>query len=358
MKLQIKTTKLQEMLSRAIKGAGNNRLIPLTGLIAIQLKENKLTLTTTDATNYLYVKDFDIEGDDFYAVVQVDTFAKLVARMTCETITLDLHDSYMSVIGNGTYKIDIPLDEDGSPVQYPNPAEMVARTNQIGTITVPTIKTILGSVKQALMTTNDYPWYTCYYAGDSVIATDTYKISKLGRHMFNEPKLISTEQMNLLDVITDDEVIVYADGNKLLFDSKHCTVYGVESPDIEEFSVDAIDSLVTQKFASMCKLPKDALLRLLDRIALFVGTYDNGEIEMTFTPDGLMVESKAETGTETIPYIETRDFTDFICSVNINMLVSQIKAQSGDSIELWFGDDSSIKIVDGDVTAVIALLTD
>ena len=90
MKLQIKTTKLQEMLSKAIKGASNNKLIPLTGLIAIQLKDNKLTLTTTDATNYLYIQDDNIEGDDFYAVVQVDTFAKLVARMTCETITIDL----------------------------------------------------------------------------------------------------------------------------------------------------------------------------------------------------------------------------------------------------------------------------
>lgn len=61
MKLQIKTTKLQEMLARAIKGASNNKLIPLTSLIAISLKDGELTLITTDATNYLYVRD-DAEG--------------------------------------------------------------------------------------------------------------------------------------------------------------------------------------------------------------------------------------------------------------------------------------------------------
>lgn len=358
MKLHIKTTKLQEMLSKAIKGASNNKLIPLTGLIAIQLKDGTLTLTTTDATNYLYIQDDGIEGDDFYAVVQVDTFAKLVARMTCETITIDLHESYMNVTGNGTYKIDIPLDEDGNPIAYPNPAEMVNRTNQIGSLSIPTIKTIIGSLKQALMTTNDYPWYACYFVGDSVIATDTFKISTLRKKLFTEPRLVSSEQMNLLDVMWDETVDVFADGDKMLFVSPHCTLYAIEPMDIDEFSVDAIESLVTQRFGSMCKLPKNAVLRLLDRISLFVGIYDNGEICLTFTPEGLMVESKASTGTEMIPYIESFNFSDFVCSVNVGMLTSQIKAQSGDTIELWYGEDSSVKIVDGDIVAIVALLTD
>ena len=50
MKLSIKTEKLKEMVSRSIKGVGNNKLIPLTSLMAIELKDGKLTLITTDAT--------------------------------------------------------------------------------------------------------------------------------------------------------------------------------------------------------------------------------------------------------------------------------------------------------------------
>jgi DNA polymerase III sliding clamp (beta) subunit (PCNA family) len=363
MKLQIKTTKLQEMLSKAIRGASNNKLIALTGLIAIQLKDDELVLTTTDATNYLYVKDTNTgnwvaDEDTFYAVVQVTTFSKLVARMTCESIVLEINDSYLSVVGNGTYKIDIPLDEDGNPIKYPNPAEMVSKNNEIGRLSNVTIKNIINSLKQALMTTSEYPCYTCYYAGDFVIATDTFKISSLRKQLFTEPKLISTEQMNLLDVMGSDEIIVYSDGSKMLFDSHNCTVYAVEPIYIEEFSVDAIESLITQRFNSMCKLPKDAILRLLDRISLFVGEKDNGEVFLTFTPDGLMVTSKKSTGTEMIPYIEHMNLVDFACSVNVNMLTAQIKAQSGDAIELWFGDDRSIKIVDGDNTAIIALFNE
>ena len=52
--LKIKTTKLQEMLARAVQGASENKLLALTTLLAIELKDSKLTITTTDTTNYLY----------------------------------------------------------------------------------------------------------------------------------------------------------------------------------------------------------------------------------------------------------------------------------------------------------------
>lgn len=360
MELTIKTTKLQEMLSKAVKGASNNKLIPLTSLIAISLDNGELTLTTTDATNYLYVKEL-VEGDDFYAVVNVDTFAKLIARMTCESVTLSLTDSYMNVIGNGSYKIDIPLDEDGSLISYPDPAKLVSRANCIGTIKTPVIKSILGSLKQSLMTNavgSNFPWYASYYAGDQVIATDTFKISALNEQLFTEPKLISAEQMNLLDVVTSDEIVVYSDCEKMLYVSPHCELYAIEPSDIEEFSVDAITALISQPFASMCKLSKTALIRLLDRISLFVGEYDNGEVEFTFTSDSLEVSSKMSTGSEGIPYIECQNFKPFVCSVNVTMIASQIKAQSCDVIELWFGDENSIKMVTEDTTCVVALLTD
>ena len=55
MKLKIKTLKMQEMVSKAIKGASGNKMIPITSLMAIELKENVLTLTTTDASNYVKI---------------------------------------------------------------------------------------------------------------------------------------------------------------------------------------------------------------------------------------------------------------------------------------------------------------
>ena len=55
MNLTIKTTELQEMVSKASKCVSNNKLIPITSLMNIKVCNHKLTLTTTDAINYFYV---------------------------------------------------------------------------------------------------------------------------------------------------------------------------------------------------------------------------------------------------------------------------------------------------------------
>ena len=88
MKMTITTSTMQNLVSKAMKGASNNKMIPLTGLMAIQLKDHLLTLITTDATNYLYVREDKVEGDDFYVVTQAEMFSKLIARLTCEKVSL------------------------------------------------------------------------------------------------------------------------------------------------------------------------------------------------------------------------------------------------------------------------------
>ena len=170
MQLKIKTEKLKEMVSRAIKGASNNKLIPLTSLMAIQLEKNVLTITTTDATNYLYIKEDKVEGDDFYVVVPVDVFSKLVARMTCETVTLTLAEkmNVLEVKGNGNYSIELPMDEEGNPVKYPDPISEVKLEGEGTEIHLSTVQAILNSVKPALATTLEIPCYTGYYVGDKV----------------------------------------------------------------------------------------------------------------------------------------------------------------------------------------------
>ena len=44
--------------------------------------------------------------------------------------------------------------------------------------------------------------------------------------------------------------------------------------------------------------------------------------------------------------------------IDIEMLTSQIKANGADIIELQYGLDSSIKLVDGNLIQVIALMDD
>lgn len=355
MKFKINTAKLQEMVSRSIKGAGNNKMIPLTSLVGISLEDGKLVLTTTDGVNYLYISEDGIEGDDFSITIPVDKFSKLVARMTCENIDLELKDNYLQVKGNGKYSIELPLDENGDFVVYPNPVADI-EMKKTAEISYSTVADILNSVKPSLAVTFEEPCYTGYYVGSSVVATDSWKVAWMDVDVLKEPRLISAEMMNLLSVMTAEKIDVYVKDDVVMFSTDNCIVYGNAMDCIEDYSIDKISQLVDIEFKSMCKLPKNAFLQLLDRLSLFVGAYDKNAVTLTFTEEGLQVSSKASDGVEVVPYIESENFKDFECSINIEMLATQIKAQSTDTVELYYGLKNAIKMVDGNLTQIIALM--
>ena len=355
MKFSIKADKFKEMVSRSIKGASCNKLIPLTGLMAVELKKKTLTLITTDSTNYLYIRENKVDEEDFYVTVPVETFSKLIARMTCETITLEVKNDSLEVSGNGKYLIELPQDENGQMIKFPDPLSKI-KASPLGEVKSSTISSILTTAKPALATTLEVPCYTGYYVGEQVIATDTYKICGINERLLNNDCLISPDMMNLLAVMTTEKISVDSKDDILIFSSPDCVVYGPIMDGIEDYQIDAITGLLESRFPSTCKIPKAALLQVLDRLALFVTTNDKDGIFLTFTKDGLIIRSKASSGEELIPYHESKNFKEFVCCINIGYLQSLVKSQVTDMIEIHYGEDNAIKMVDGNVTLIIALL--
>lgn len=353
--IELRTDKLKEMVSRAVKGASFKSILPLTSMMAIELKDHKLTLKTTDYTNYLYIVEDKVEGDDFYVVVLADKFASLISKMTSENVTLTLKSNALEVVGNGKYLIELQQEDDGEMVQFPDPraeADLEPLENEIQ---LTTIMSILNTAKPSLATTLENPCYTGYYCGERVLATNTYKICGMDLQLWEEPRLISPEMMNLLAVMTAENISVDAAGDELMFSSPDCVIYGRTMEGIEEFQVDDIEGVLDMQFPSMCKLKKSHVLQLLDRLSLFVTSFDKSEVDLAFMKEGLQVSSKAMSGTEMIKYMESEDFADFICSADIEMLTSQVKALAGDVVELWYGEESALKLVEGNTVQVLSL---
>lgn len=356
MKLKLKTLKLQEMVSKAIKGASNNKMIPITSLMAIALKDGILTLTTTDATNTLKVMEKDIESDDFYAVVQADIFSKLVAKITTETITLTLKENSLEVKGNGTYSIELPLDEEGQLIKFP---EYKFDTNvEKSEINLSTVKVLLNANKAALAQTMEVPCLTGYYFDDKVITTDTFKVCSTDIKVFPDKVLLPAELMELLALMDEEKITVQVSGNKILFSTNNVIVFGSQLEGIEDYPAEAINAYLETEFKSVCKLPKGAVLNLLDRLALFVTTYDKNGVYLTFTNDGVIFSSKRSNGTELIKYQGSENFQPFTCCADIELLKSQISAQTEEVVELWYGHEKAIKMTSGKITQIVALLED
>ena len=360
MKLTLSTQKLKELVSRSIKGVGNNKLIPITSLMAIELKNSVLTLITTDSTNFLYVREEKIAGDDFYVVVDASQFSKLISKMTCDSVTLSIKEGVwtLDIRGNGNYRLELPLDEDGHPIIYPDPYARLTDVQDCGFINKTTVRVILDSIKPSLAVTLDNPCYTGYYVGERVVATDACKIADLNVEILENPTLISSEMMDLLSVMYAERIKVDRSGDDIIFSTPDCIVIGKILDGFDEFAIDAITNLLDTEYNSYCKVPKSKLLQLLDRLALFVGPYDKNAVNLTFTDRGLQVSSLATSGIELVEYLASENFKDFTCSIDINMLIQEVKAIKNDVIELYYGDDNAIKLVDGNITLIVALLED
>lgn len=358
MQLTIKTDIFKEMVSRSIKGASQNKLIPLTSLMAIQLKDNVLTLITSDASNYLYINQDNVAGDEFYVVVEIEQFSKLIGKMTCENITLEVEDKILKVKGNGDYKIELPLDEEGNAIIFPDPVAKVKKPKKKPIeIDIATFRTILNTIKPALAATMEVPVYTRYYMGEIVMATDTYKISSLNADVLHtDPLLMAADTMNLLEVMTCEKIAFQRVDDILLFTTPDCIVYGHEVDGVNDYQIDKIGKLLKQQLKSKCKLDRNALLAILDRIGLFVGQYDNKAIILTFTETCVEISSKASTGVEILNYIESEEIIPCTCNVDIDMLSTQLKASAAETIQMQFGDGKSLRFVDGNITQMISLL--
>ncbi len=355
MKITVNTEQFKDMVSKAVKGAGNDKLMPITQFMGIRKFDTNLILTTTDATNYLYVcGEVPEKKSQLFVTVFVDQFSKLISKMTSENITLEVVDKVLTVSGNGTYSIELPLDEEGALIQYPDPAVELADIKPSGTLKLADVHTVLDVCRPSLATdTANNPELINYFVGDSVIATDQYKIASFNTKLLDDERLISPELMNLLDIVSKDTIDYKVSGDSILFVSDDIQIYGKLMS--EEYPVDVLEKLLNEKFPSVCKVNKQDFLNLLDRMALFVSKYDDKAIKMSFTKEAITVTNKAGKSSEVIEYQSVKKHKDFNCTIDIEFLTTQIKAYASDVVEMHYGKENSIKLVDGNITQVIAL---
>jgi hypothetical protein len=358
MELKIKTAELQEMVGKVIKCSSNNKLIPLTSLMSIKVEDNVLTLTTTDATNYFYVSKDKVPCDNFEICVLADLFTRLVQKTTAEETTLIIENGTLKVKGNGTYTMELPLDENSAVIKFPKKYNLEDFTPDVEEIKLSTIKNILNYNKASLAVSIELPSLTCYYCGESVVTSDSYKICSTAIKMFENPRLITAQLMELLGVMPAETIKVSVSNNALLFSTECATIYAPITEGIETFPIEPVTGLVNSPFEASCKVARAAVLNVIDRLSLFVSPYDKKGIYLTFTKDGIMFSSKKSSGTELVPFVASENFAEYTCCIDIEMLRSQISTQESECIELYYGSDIAIKMVDKNITQVVALMED
>lgn len=357
--MKIKTSILQEMVSKAVKGASNNKMIPISSFIGIEIKKGTLTLMTTDGSNQLRVSK-KLEGDsvDFYSVVDVDKFSKLVGKTTSEFIELNNKDNYLEFKGNGTYKLDIPVNEEGEIVKFPSIGLEVIENEKTIELPIEKLKSIITTLKVSVAKTMEVPCLTGYYISDKSVATDRQMMGYIKDSIIDEPILISSEMAELLQLLEGETVNLLKEDNKLYFATDNILIYGKQLEGIDNYPVSQIEQLMSLNYKYSVKCKKQDLLNVLDRMSLFVGNYDKNGVILTFSNDGLQVTSQESNATEIIELDMDAnvDYEEFSCLIDIEMLTSQVQKNISDTIEIHYGQAQSIILVEGNTTTFICLL--
>ena len=353
--MKINTKLLQDMVSKAIKGAGNNKLIPITSLIGIEILSGKLTLKTTDGSNHLYITE-TLEGDsiNFYSIVNADMFAKLVSKTTSEFIELLNNESCLEFIGNGSYKLEIPVNADGDMIKFPqfNIREDIVPQQ----MSINTLKNILSSAKVSIAKTMEVPCLTGYYIADKIVATNREMICLIEDTLSSSPILVSSYMAELLQLFEGNDLSFVKDENKLMFSTDKITVLGKELEGKDIYPVAAVENLAKSDYDNLIVVNKQDLLNVLDRMALFVTDYDKNGVYLNFAEKGLEIRSQKSNAIETIEFKSEKPTAEFNCLADIEMLKSQVGAIVGDIVNIYYGQATSLKLKEGNTTMILSLM--
>lgn len=354
--VKIKTAVLQDLVNKAIKGAGNDKVMPITQLMGVKVSSNKLALTTTDGENYLvaYDKPESATGEAEFCV-SADTFSKLVSKSTCEFMTLDLVGKLLKVTGNGTYSFPLALDtaDEDAIITLSAPTDEQFGPTAVIDVKVKDLKDAATIGKTSLATNNSQPCFTGHYffKGGS-ITSDGERATFNKKEIFNEPVLLSSALMKLVCLFTGEDASIKHNSKMVAFGAPGMDIYGRKMPEVEQFPAEEISNFFNVEFAYSVKLNKSALLNVLDRVALFIGTYDRNGVRLNFGKNGVLISDLRGSSTEL--YKTTDELKEFSVILDVERLKDMLSVVTDEAINLSYGRNEVVKLDFGNTSQILS----
>ncbi len=345
MKVTLETKVLKDLTTRAMKGVGKNESIMRTCWLGIKCEDGVLSMTSWDGENYLVVSEDKIVCDNFKVTVTAEKFAQLISKTTTDKISLELKDKYLKVKGNGDYKLELPVNDEGELDNYP---EIVFDTKKKSALTKIKLSSVVWAIegnKISLAKTPEVPHLMCYYFGDEVLTTNNTTAAMSSINVFGNPIMLKSELVNLIATMENEEINVYTDKEKILFETPKTKILGYFNEGKEEFEEnikDALKQLFDEPSPASCSVETDKLLGILDRIMLFVKTKEEG-IRVLFTKTGIQFYNKENSVNELLPYVTSDNFVSFEVKLQLDVLKDLISNVCDDKCYIQYGLDGMLK---------------
>lgn len=357
MQIKLKTEELKQAVNKVVKGMGNNKYLPITEMIGLNINDKILSFVTTDDSCKVQV-DLPIEGntEKMAFVVNGKTFSQLIQKTTTEFVTLTADSNKLTIKGNGTYSFSFSLDEEKELVKI-NPI-VVDKTNA-EEISIKELKKTYDINKSSLSETTDTPEYTGFYFDENgSLTTNSIKISYIKNKIFSSPILLNSKFVSLVSLFDTDKAVSYQTNSDIVIESGNVKIESYKMTEVSEFPVESIKPFLEDELPHKIRLNKKALLNLLDRISVFVSPFDKNSIKIEFTPDGAKIWTLNGVNNELLPYTDKDNFVESSIKVDVKNLKDLVGADPEEELVIMYGHPSAIKLSFDNVSQVLALAGD
>lgn len=339
MSLTLKTKDFLKVVNQLSK-VKVNKILEISRYWHIFGTGEEVTFTAYDGSNFMRViVESDAEID---VMVKAEQLSKLIEKTTTEEITLTVKDSSLEVKGNGKYYVEIVTEDEAYPSYEEYLPEDIAELDPLD-VSTKVFSDIANINSSAVSKSNADGIYTCYLIkNNKAVTTDIIKVCISDTFDFGQDLLISSELMDLLASIEDDELYVWILERGLYVTSATTELYGPLHEGIEEY-VD-VNQIKQNTFDTEVELPTVNVQNVIDRLSLVMKEFDKNTIKLSFTKKGVQFSTKAGSN-ELVPFAKpVQDIEAFVCLLNSSFLRDILATVNTQSFSLVYGNDSAIGI--------------
>lgn len=361
-KITVPTVVLKDVVGRAIKCSTMEDGIPMTTLMQLQVSSGKLFVRTTNNIDF-FTAFADVDSPDFDVIVNAKLFSQTVSKLTSETTSFVLENNILTIEANGKHNIRAEVEADGSKLNFPTlDIEPSGNTYHI---TQEEIKSILSLNKSCKGEKGCIPAIASNYYADNtrIISTNMYKACSNPIVISDSPILLRPFVMELISAVADESGLdVYQNDTHIVFESTKGKLVGVkcDSESLPEFPAKPLANLLDTALASSVSMNRTTLVQAVDRMCLYVDSFENNRVTLTFKADEVELKSPKTNSIETVKYITaiTPVTSEVTFNVDAQFLKNELVACDREAITVRFSDEVGLQLVCGDITLMLSLLNE
>lgn len=370
--IKLDTITLKEILSKMSKCLGNDKNVPITQLMHIYTEGNSVIFLTTDEINamkYTYTFDTAETIENINIAVLAEPFIKLISKFSSAETRIGVSESGNEVLiaGNGEYKLSLPLDSSGKPINFPLlPMIKVAESTDCEEpdIYYGDVSMIIQAAKSSEsaitklsvdLPVEDYPRTNYYFGQIGCVTLDGFKATWVNTNEFNFEALIYPSTVKLLPLMSNANFSARKIEDIMLFQCDGIKLYSKCAQGLDAFPHEIATGILNQQVNNSVTITAAGFYSALDRLKLFITALDENCVKLSFKDEGMFAATMSG---NCIEQIAADKLPEFECVVDIDNLMSQLKCLGDAAPKLFFGDTEIIIMRSDAISQLVVLCND